>query len=243
MNQPFIVLVTPQLGENIGMAARAMLNCGLEHLRLVAPRDGWPNDKAISASAEALLQMPAVEVYPDTKSAIADCHYVYATSGRPRHMVKPIYTAESAAIEMKARVTSGERVAILFGAERSGLSNDDLMLATSIINVPTSPKFTSLNISQAVLLVAYEWLRVNDTTPARRYDNPESRPATHEEYQGFIDRLEENLSKFGFFQAPDLKPTMMRNIQNTLRRAEMTEQDIRTFHGIVSVLTGSKIKS
>lgn len=241
IDQPIIVLVTPQLGENIGMAARAMLNCGLKHLRLVAPRDGWPSEKAVSASAEALVLMPEVQVYPDTKAAIADCQYVYATSGRPRHMVKAIHTADAAAVEMKGRVKAGERVAILFGAERTGLLNEDLMLATSIINVPTNPEFASLNISQAVLLVAYEWLRVNDETPARRYDNYDSRPATHAEYQGFIDRLEENLAKMGFFQAPDLRPTMMRNIQNTLRRAEMSEQDIRTFHGIISVLTGAKL--
>lgn len=241
-NQPVIILVTPQLHENIGMSARAMLNCGLIHLRLVAPRDGWPSERAGAASSGALDLMPEPQLFATTADAIADLNFVYATSGRLRHMVKPIYTGIAARDDMKARVANGERVGILFGAERTGLLNDDLMLANAILNFPTNPDFSSLNLSQAVLLAGYEWLSASDTTPPRRYDTIQSPPANMEEMNFLMTRLESELEQHGFFTSPNLQPTVMRNIQNMFRRAEMTSQDVQTFQGIISALQGAKMK-
>lgn len=240
-SQPIIILVTPQLGENIGMSARAMLNCGLKHLRLVAPRDGWPQERATAASSGALDLMPSPEVFATTAEAVADLHFVYATSGRLRHMVKPIYTGPAAGDDIRARIAQGQKIGILFGPERTGLLNEDLSIANAILNFPTNPDFSSLNLSQAVLLTGYEWLRVNDQTPARRYDTVDSPPATNAEMTFMLQRLERELADHGFFTAEHMRPTVMRNITNYLRRAEMTSQDVQTFQGIISVLMGSKL--
>jgi tRNA/rRNA methyltransferase len=240
--QPVIILVDPQMGENIGMSARAMLNCGLTELRVVNPRDGWPNDRAVSASADALEIMPPVAVFDTLGPAIADLNFVYATSGRLRHMVKPVYTGAAAAIDMRDRIGSGQRVGIIFGAERTGLLNDQLAMANAILNFPTNPDFASLNLSQAVLLVAYEWLRLHDTTEPRRYETQESPPATNADMTYLLQRLENELADRGFFASPDMRPSVMRNITNYLRRAEMSTQDVQTFQGMISVLMGSKIK-
>ncbi len=239
---PVIILVNPQMPENIGMSARAMLNCGLNHLRLVSPRDGWPHDKADAASAGALAQMPNVTVYHTTAEAIADLHYVYATSGRMRHMVKPTLTGPAATTDMQERIARDQRVGILFGPERSGLVNDDLAAANAIMNFPTNPDFASLNVSQAVLLASYEWLRAHDQTPDRRYETVQSPPATADETAHLMTRLAHELDANGFFAAPDLKPSVMRNIGNMFRRADMSSQDVQTFQGIISVLLGSKRK-
>lgn len=241
-NQPVIILVTPQLGENIGMAARAMLNCGLKHMRLVKPRDGWPSERAVAASSGALDLMPAPEVFETTEAAIADLNFVYATSGRLRHMVKPVYTGVAGANDIKARIDNGQRVGIMFGAERTGLLNEDLALATAILNFPTNPEFASLNLSQSVLLAGYEWLRVNDTTEPRRYETVDSPPARNDEMTFLLKRLENEIASRGFFTSPEMRPTVMRNIGNYLRRAEMTSQDVQTFQGIISALLGAKMK-
>lgn len=239
-NAPVIILVGTQMPENIGMSARAMLNCGLTHLRLVSPRDGWPHDNGIAAGSGAFDLMPAPTVYATTAEAIADLHYVYATSGRLRHMVKPTFTGPAATTDMQSRIARGERVGILFGPERTGLLNDDLAVANAILHFPTNPDFASLNVSQSVLLASYEWLRTADQTPDRRYETVQSPPATSEETAHLMNRLERELDQNGFFAAPDLKPTVMRNIGNMFRRADMTSQDVQTFQGIVSVLLGSK---
>lgn len=241
-NQPVIILVTPQLGENIGMSARAMLNCGLKHLRLVAPRDGWPSERGVAASSGALDLMPAPQIFTTTKDAIADLNFVYATSGRLRHMVKPVYTGTAAGADIKSRIADGQKIGILFGAERTGLLNEDLMLANAILNFPTNPEFSSLNLSQAVLLAGYEWLAANDQTPDRRYDTVQSPPATMQEMNFLMERLEQELAAHGFFTALHLQETVMRNIQNMFRRADMTSQDVQTFQGIVSALMGAKMK-
>jgi tRNA/rRNA methyltransferase len=241
-NTPIVILVTPQLGDNIGMSARAMLNCGLDHMRLVAPRDGWPNERAVAASSGALDLMPPPQIFATTAEAIADLNFVYATSGRLRHMVKPIYTGTAAATDMAARLGAGEKVGILFGAERTGLLNEDLEQANAILNFPTNPDFSSLNLSQAVLLAGYEWLRVHDQTPARRYDTTDSPPATQQESQFMLTRLEHELAAHGFFTAEHMRPSIMRNIANCFRRAEMTSQDVQTFQGIISALLGAKMK-
>jgi len=165
---PVVVLVRPQMGENIGAAARAMKNFGLADMRLVAPRDGWPNDKAVAMSSRADDILTAATLFDDTEAAVADLHALYATTARRRDMVKPELTPRQAAAEMRARIAAGERVGVLFGAEKAGLDNDDVTLARAIIQVPTNPAFGSINLAQAVLLLGYEWSRRRTMRPRPR---------------------------------------------------------------------------
>ena len=164
---PAVVLVTPQMGENIGAAARAMMNCGLTDLRLVAPRDGWPNLAAERAAVGALELMPPVRVFDALGPAIADLTMIYATTARDRNMVKPIVTARQAASEARSHIAAGGKVGFLFGPERTGLLSDDISLANKLVTVPLNPQFTSLNLGQAVLLIGYEWFTSGDATPPR----------------------------------------------------------------------------
>ncbi len=237
---PTAILVRPQMGENIGASARAMLNCGLDKLRLVNPRDGWPNTSAMSISAGALEQMPPVEVFDSTAAAIANCHYVYATTARPRDMVKPVFTAKSAVLDMQQRQNEGQKIGLLFGGERSGLENDDVALAHAVVTIPLNPAFSSLNLAQGVLLLAYEWFQLHDETEEIQHPARESQPVTHEELHELFERLEAELESHHFFRNEGHKPIMIRNLRNMLSRAEMTEQETRTFHGIISALTGKK---
>ncbi|MCB1784252.1 MAG: RNA methyltransferase [Alphaproteobacteria bacterium] len=241
-----VILVHPQMGENIGAAARAMLNFGLTDLRLVAPRDGWPSAQAEAMSSGALEKMPPVQVFDTFPEAIADLHYVLATTARPRDMVKPVLTPSEAAIEGQKRAQGGQRTGFAFGAERSGLFNEDIAACHSIITVPTNPDFSSLNLGQSVLLVAYEWfkagLALSDDgafpAPAAKNDNF---PAEQGEIEGFLSRLEDELDAMRFFRAPELKPITARNIRNIFTRADITDQELRTLHGIVSALKGNKL--
>lgn len=237
---PVVILVKPQMGENIGAAARAMLNCGLDRLRLVSPRDGWPNERAEAMSSGALAKMPPVEVFDSTAEAIRDCHYVMATTARPRDMVKPVYNGEGAAQEAARRGEAGEKVAFLFGGERSGLDNDDVALSHAVITVPLNPSFSSLNLGQAVLLMAYEWSKISFKQTKRECPTGDTLPASHEQLHGLMERLEGELETHHFFRSEGLKPTMIRNLRNLLVRADMTEQEVSTFHGIISALTGKK---
>lgn len=237
MTKPVIILVAPQMGENIGGAARAMFNFGLCDLRIVNPRDGWPCERADAMSSGALDKMPPVEMFEDTKAAIADCHMVYATTARPRDMVKPVMTPRDATADMKARESGGQKIAILFGGERAGLSNDDVSLAHSIITVPANPEFTSINLAQAVLLVAYEWF-AQDAVPTSQSDLP----APQGEFDEFFTRLEGELEAHGFFRSPDMKPTTVRNLRSMLSRGDLTSQEVSTWHGILSALIGNKNK-
>lgn len=230
---PIIILVHPQMGENIGAAARAMLNCGISRLRLVRPRDGWPSERAQAMSSGALEKMPPVEVYDTLAEAIADCHHVYATTARTRDMVKPVMTAREAANDARARESNGQQIAFLFGAERAGLSNDDVALAHTIITIPVNPEFWSLNLAQCVLLCAYEWYQAIPRTSAQS-DEP---PATMKNITMLYERLENELQSHGFFRTQELRPNVMRNLQNMLSRAQMTEQEVNTFHGIITALT------
>lgn len=235
-NSPLIVLVDPQMGENIGAAARAMLNCGLDGLRIVNPRDGWPNERADAMSAGALERMPPVGVFDTTAEAIADCHYVLATTARARGMVKPVLTPRAAGAELARRQAAGERCAILFGAERSGLTNDDTALAHAVVTIPLNPGFSSLNLGQAVLLLAYEWSLHHDATPGTQMPTGDSLPATHDKLNELCERLEAEMDSHGFFRSPDQRPAIIRNLRNMLGRANMTDQEVRTFHGIISAL-------
>ena len=234
---PTIILVTPQLGENIGAAARAMLNCGLTDLRLVSPRDGWPNLAAERAAVGALELMPPVKVFPTLGEAVADLTLVYATTARDRKMVKPIVTARQAALEVRAHAAGGGKSGILFGPERTGLLSDDVTLASKLITVPLNPDFTSLNLGQAVLLIGYEWFQADDETPASQMPLNGTLPATKEELQNFFAHLERELDACGFLRNLEARPSMVRNLRNMFQRADLTEQEVRTLHGMIKELT------
>lgn len=236
---PRIILVEPQLGENIGAAARAMLNCGLTDMAIVAPREPWPNPRAEAMSAGATEVLEAARLYDTVEAAIADLAHVYAASARPRDMVMPVITPRRAGEALRAALAAGQPVGILFGPERSGLTNDHVALAETVITVPLNPAYASLNLAQAVLIVAYEWFQAADETPAEALPMHATRPASKAELEGFFGRLEDALYKGGFFRARDLRPTMARNLRNLFQRALPTEQEVRTLHGVVSSLTGS----
>ncbi len=245
---PAIILVRPQLGENIGTTARAMANFGLQELRLVAPRDGWPNPGVTKAASGADDVVNGATVFADTASAIADLHFLAATTARPRDMAKPVLAPEELASEFKNRLSAGERCGVLFGREQSGLDNDDVALADAIVMAPVNPQFASLNLAQAVLLIAYEWQKVRaDQSLGRKTEfdglvstgpqHRKSRPAVKSELIGFFEQLERELDLSGFLRPPEKRPVMVRNIRNMFERMGATEQEVRTLRGIVASLT------
>jgi tRNA/rRNA methyltransferase len=242
------VLVEPQLPENIGFAARAMANFGLAELRLVAPRDGWPSDRARAAAAGADAVIDGAVNHASLEAAIGDLNFVLATTARPRGMVKPVLSPESAAVELKTRAARGERTGILFGPERSGLENDMLALADAIVTSPVDPGFASLSLPQSVLLVGYEWFKAQGPKPtlgrATPCDGPAEeglatgpkRPATRAELLHLFEHLESELDRSGFLRPPEKRPTMVRAIRNMFHRMAPTDQDVRTWRGIVAAL-------
>jgi tRNA/rRNA methyltransferase len=238
---PAIVLVEPQLGENIGTAARAMLNCALGDLRLVRPRDGWPNRKAAAAASGADVVVERARVFHSTAEAIADLRRVYASTARHRGQIKRVVTPRRAAADMRKAMAKGETVGVLFGPERTGLHNDDMALADAVIQVPLNPAFSSLNLAQAVLIVGYEWAQAAAAAPARRLVTNETRPASKAELLNFFAHLERELDDCGFLRHEDKRPVMVRNIRNMFQRAELTEQEIRTLHGIVKELAHTRV--
>ena len=237
---PAVILVKPQLGENIGMVARAMLNCGLTELRLVAPRDGWPSEKAEAAASGADEVIAGVKLFDTTEDAVADLQRVYATTARPRGMVKPVVTPAQAATELRAEAAAGHKTGLLFGPERSGLVNDDIALADAVLTVPLNPAFSSLNLAQAVLLVGHSWFMAADATEARKLETNEAAPASKAEIVNFFERLETALDETGFLFPPEKRPTMVRNLRNLFHRIAPTEGEVNTLHGIISALRGVK---
>ena len=237
---PVIVLVRPQLGENIGMAARAMLNCGLARLRLVAPRDGWPNDKAQRAASGADVVLENAEVFDSVADAVADLEHVVATTARNRELSQRILTARRAASEIRGWIGQGLDVGILFGPERTGLENEDIVHADTALTIPLNPQFSSLNVAQAVLLVAYEWAASADTTPDDRMADHATRPATKQELQNLFDHLERALDQSGFLRNEAMRPSMVNNLRAFLQRSAMTEQEVRSFHGVIKYLAKQK---
>jgi tRNA/rRNA methyltransferase len=235
---PAIILVRPQLSENIGTTARAMLNCGLEDLRLVGPREGWMNDRAIASASGADRVLLAARSFDDTASAVADLTRVWATTGRDRYMVKPVDTPREAAVAMRAVIAEGGGCGVLFGPERTGLENDDVTLADTVMTVPLNPDYCSLNLAQAVLLISYEWYQcaAPDTLPAMTKGANDSGPAAKEKLLTFFGHLERELDECGFLRVADKRPVMIRNIRNIFQRAHLTGQEIQTLHGIVHEL-------
>jgi tRNA/rRNA methyltransferase len=238
---PAVILVEPQLGENIGFAARAMLNCGLTDLRLVRPRPRWPNRRARAAASGADPVLDGALLAPTVDAATADLRHLYATTARPRDMTKPVVTPAAAAAEMRRFAAAGEPSGILFGPERTGLDNDDVARADAVLTVPLNPRFTSLNLGQAVLVVAYEWLRAGDATPPRAVPIPAgTRAATREELANLFAHLEGELDAGGFLRVAEKRPIMVRNLRNLFLRAGLTEKEVRTLHGVVKALTGRR---
>jgi tRNA/rRNA methyltransferase len=251
---PTIILVRPQLGENIGMAARAMLNCGLSSLRLVAPRDGWPNEKARIAASGANYVIDDAQAYAAFEDSIADLNWVAATTARQRDLRKPVLTPEATIAEIRRRTAAGERCGILFGRERNGLETDEIANADAIVMIPVNSRFASLNLAQATLLLGYEWMRVNDGASLGRvttYEQPvqsglylkHDRPATKAEMSALYAHLEAELDRLGFFNPPHKRPTVVRNVRTMLARMEATEQEVRTLRGIVATLAQGKGKA
>jgi tRNA/rRNA methyltransferase len=228
-----MVLVRPQMGENIGGAARAMWNFGLDRMRIVNPRDGWPNQKAIAMSSGAGRLLDEAQICGSTAEAVADCTYVFATTARSRDLTVPVMTPEHAMNVAREKIAAGQKVAVLYGPERAGLENDDIALANAVINVPVNPEYASLNLAQCVLLTAYEWMRgATDVAPERM-----SMAGSDWASQGDVDALarhfEDRLDEAGFFFPEPKAEGMKINLRNMWSRFPMTRADIQMLHGMM----------
>jgi tRNA/rRNA methyltransferase len=231
---PAVILCEPQLGENIGTTARAMANFGLWDLRLVNPRDGWPNERAIAAASRAEHVLDRVRVFPTTEEAIADLSLVYATTARRRDLQKPVLGPEEAAQRTIAHIATGAGAGILFGRERWGLYNEEVALSDAIVTLPVEAAFASLNIAQAVLIIVYEWRRQSDFGKELLFAETVAEPATKGQLLQLFTHLEDALDEAGFFTAPDKRPTVINNIRAMLSRGTLSAQEVRTFHGVIS---------
>ena len=241
---PVIVLVGPQLGENIGAAARAMLNCGLTELRLVAPRDGWPNERARAMATGASRDVvDGAQVFESAADAVADLHRVYATTARRRDMLKPAIGPRELASEIRRQAARGRRSGVLFGPERAGLDNDDVALASHIVHIPLNPEYSSLNLAQAVLLVAWAWYEAEAggaAGAATREGVSSTPPATSAQLVNLFEHLEQELDASGFLRVAEKRGIMVRNLRSILHRAELREHEVRALHGVVSSLSGRR---
>jgi tRNA/rRNA methyltransferase len=233
---PIVVLVEPQLGENIGAAARAMANFGLSQLRLINPRQGWPNDKARMMATGAARVLDAAVLYPTLAAAIADCSFVLATTARAHDQAKPVVGPAEAASLMAPKIGAGENVAILFGRERNGLENDEVALADAIVTLPVNPGFASLNLAQAVIIVAYEWFKLARAGTLPFAMPKKSAPAPKQQLVAFFETVERELEKVEFFRPPDKRETMQINLRNIFNRMQPTQQDIQTLHGVIMAI-------
>lgn len=234
--QPVIILVHPQMGENIGMCARAMLNCGLTQLRLVAPRDGWPQESAKATAADADVVIENAEVFETLDDAIADCQRVFATTARDRAGGTPVATVDTAAAEIASH--SGSRIGILFGPEASGLDRESISRADLLVRFPTNPDFPSLNLAQAVLLFGWEWKKQLAGDEGVEH----APPATRAEIANFLARLESQLEVTGFFLTEEMKPHSVRQLRSIFARALPNDQEVKLLHGVLSALAKSQTK-
>lgn len=248
---PAILLMEPQLPDNIGMVARAMANFTLDTLRLVAPRDGWPNEKARIAASGANYVIDDAVAYPSLETAIGDLHWLCATTARQRDLRKPVLTPEDAVAEMRRRIARGERCGVLFGRERNGLETSEVANADAVVMIPVNNRFASLNLAQAVLVLGYEWMRASGEGSLGRVTANEvpvgpglhlgdDRLATKEELIGLFEHLEDELDRLGFFNPAHRRATVSRNLRTMLTRAMPTEQEVRTFRGIIATLAKGK---
>lgn len=230
-----MILVRPQLGENVGTAARAMLNFGLSELRLVEPRCGWPNVKALQAASGATEILNELQVFSRVEDAVADLEVLFATTARPRDLPKRVVSAAAAAREARTALRAGRRVGVLFGPERTGLSNDDLIFADAVLSVPLNPDFTSLNLAQAVLLVGYEWFQSGAPAPLRQSSAP-SRRATKDELDQLVEHLVGELDATDFFRTADRRQSMVRTLKVIVQRADLHESDVHLLRGVIKSL-------
>jgi tRNA/rRNA methyltransferase len=248
---PAVLLMEPQLADNVGMVARAMANFGLDDLRLIAPRDGWPNEKARIAASGANYIIDDAADFPTLDAAISDFNWLAATTARQRDLRKPVLTPIEAVAEMRRRIERGERCGVLFGRERSGLETSEVANADALIMIPVNSRFASLNLAQAVLILGYEWMRSSDAKSLGRvttYEKPlqaglymgDDRPATKTELLGFFDHIEAELERLGFFNPPHKRATVVRNLRTMFSRMAPTEQEVRTLRGIVATLAKGK---
>ena len=231
---PAIILCEPQLGENIGTTARAMANFGLWDLRIVNPRDGWPNDRAVAAASRADHVIERVRVFDTVEAAVADLSLVHATTARRRDMQKEVLGPENSAQRLAAHIAAGKGAGLLFGREKWGLNNEEVALAESIVTLPVEPAFASLNIAQAVLLMSYEWRRQSELGGELPFSGGLDEPAPRDELLGLFGQLESTLDRTGFFKTDDKRPTMVNNLRAVFTRARMTSQEIRTLRGVIS---------
>jgi tRNA/rRNA methyltransferase len=234
---PAIILVEPQLGENIGMVARAMANFGLSELRLVNPRDGWPSDKARAAASRADHVIDGAVLYDDLRSAVADLNFVFATTARERDNFKQVRGPVEAGRALRRRARAGEKTGIMFGRERFGLYNEEVALADEIVTFPVNPEFASLNIAQAVLLMSYEWMKSGlESETDTNFSGPDIQPAEKLHIQGLLDHLEAALEARGYFRPAAKKPKMVDNLRSVLTRPGFTEAEIKVLRGVVASL-------
>ena len=234
---PVVILVRPQLGENVGTTARAMLNFGLTELRLVEPKCGWPSIKALQAASGATAVLNGLRIFDRVEEAVADLELLFATTARPRDLPKRVVSAAGAAREARAALAEGRRVGVLFGPERTGLSNDDLIFADAVLSVPLNPDFTSLNLAQAVLLVGYEWFQAGGPAPPRQA-SAASRRATKGELDRLVEHLVTELDAAGFFRTADRRLSMVRTLKVIVQRADLHEADVHLLRGVIKALAG-----
>lgn len=234
---PTIILIEPQLGENIGSCARAMLNFGLNDLRLVRPREEWPNKKAVASSSGATEVLDNVKLFDATEDAIADLGYVLASTARKRDMDKEEFSPRNAGIYFRKLIKQGTKVGILYGRESAGLTNDDVSLANAILSFPTNPAFSSLNLAQAVLMTSYEWYVSDAGHEDLASQKIPKNLASRVQLLDFFKHLEGELDAKGFLKPVEKKPKMIRNIRNLFHRADLSDQEVRTLRGVISSLT------
>ena len=236
-NNIAIILVHPQMGENIGAAARAMANFGLTDLRIIAPRDGWPNKKAIDMASGAFEHMPEPQIFETFEDAVSDINKLYATTARARDMVKPVYDPDGAIGDgLGVLAQDSTKIGFVFGPERTGLENAELSRCHAIINVPTSPDFSSLNLAQCVLLICYAISRSGPDDNAPTLPTGDSHPVTQDKMDEFLSRLESELDEAGFFKSDAPRPSMVRNIRNIFMRGDLSDQEVKTLHGVITAL-------
>ncbi|WP_419912783.1 RNA methyltransferase [Hoeflea sp.] len=234
---PAVILVEPQLGENIGMVARAMANFGLSEMRLVSPRDGWPSETARAAASKANHVIDGAVVFETLEDAIADLNFVFATTARERDGFKPVRGPVEAAAALRTRIAGGEKCGVLFGRERWGLKNEEVGLADEIVTYPVNPAFASLNIAQAVLLMSYEWMKSGmEDGRQTPFSHPDMEPATKADMQGLFEHLEDALEARGYFRPADKKPKMVDNLRAVLSRQGFFKPEIRLLRGVIRSL-------
>ncbi|MBA4325953.1 MAG: RNA methyltransferase [Rhodobacter sp.] len=233
MIPPVFILIRPQMGENIGASARAMLNFGLERMRVVGPRDGWPNPKAVAMASGAGRLLDHAGLFPDLPAAIADCDFVFATTSQRRELVKDVVTPERAMEMARAMGAEGKRVGVLFGPERAGLENEDIVRANAIVTVPVNPDFPSLNLAQCVLLLGYEWRRQAGEVAPSVMELARTDFATRADVDRLADHFEERLDAAGFFFPPTKVEGMKTNLRNMWGRLGLTRAEVQTFHGML----------